>query len=109
MRALRSAIRRQPWLSREKTHAVSYHGATGNAGGIRFGEVASVFIDSDRLIPEVLRPRVQIPEAGAPRSGAPAEPRVYGRTSMLTSVACPPETSANCARTVTLKSRSVWP
>ena len=49
VRALRSAIRGQPWFSREKTYAVYYLGATGNAGGIRFGEVASVFIDARGL------------------------------------------------------------
>ena len=49
VRALRNAIRRQPWYTREKTYAVYYLGATGDAGGIRWGEVASVFMDARGL------------------------------------------------------------
>ena len=49
VRALRDAIRRQPWFSRKKTYAVYHRGPTDNAGGINTGAFATVFFDSRGL------------------------------------------------------------
>ncbi len=49
VRALRDAVRAKAWYSDEKTYAVYYLGPTGNAGGVKIGNFATVFSDSRGL------------------------------------------------------------